>query len=272
MKNSLQNVQARQHQILDQLQNGELVYVRDLSRVLHVSEVTIRRDLQALENRGLVKRVFGGARLAAPAQDEAAPAPRPEGSLFSQNLLTRQMYRAAEKDLICRKVATLLEDDEIVFMNSGTTLLYLMRYIANKNLHVFTNNAAMALVDRPADVELTITGGEHFVRTQSMVGSIAKNTISKVIATSCILGVRGISATSGITTSLHQETEINNMMLHNCTGKHIVAAGPNKIGQCHNYITCDIQDIHILVTLSSADPEEIRKIADCGVQVIFADA
>ncbi len=275
MKNSLQNVQARQRQILERLQPGELLFVRDLSQDLQVSEVTIRRDLQALEKAGLVERVFGGARLLAPEKPEEAPEPPlPDvmHALYSRSLLARQARHGAEKDRICKRVAALLENDEIVFMNSGTTLLYLMRYVANKHLHIFTNNAALALVERPPDVELTITGGEHYVRTQSMVGSIAKETLSRVIATSCILGVNGISAGSGITTSLHQEREINNMMLQNCHGKHIVAAHPNKIGRSHCFITCPIQDIDILVTLSTANAEELRKIQDCGVQVIFADA
>ncbi|RHR08046.1 DeoR/GlpR transcriptional regulator [Pseudoflavonifractor sp. AF19-9AC] len=274
MKNSLQNVQARQQQILEQLQSGKLLYIRDLSRHFNVSEVTIRRDLNALEHTAQLKRVFGGVRMSQ--EPEELPNSEPElnlssPGLFSQRILTRQALHAEEKDLICKKVATLLENDEIVFMNSGTTVLYLLRYVANKHLHVFTNNAAIALVERPADVEMTITGGEHFVRTQSMVGSIAKDSLSRVIATSCILGVSGISAANGITTTLHQEREINNIMLHNCEGKHIVAADPSKIGRSHSFITCPIQDIDILVTLSTADEEEIRKIQDCGVQVIFAD-
>ena len=61
------------------------------------------------------------------------------------------------------------------------------------------------------------------------------------------------------------------MMLRQCSGKHIVAADPSKVGRCHSYITCDIHDIDILVTLSNADAEELRKIADAGIQVIFAD-
>ena len=275
MKNSLQNVQARQRQIVERLQSGETLFVRGLSEDLQVSEVTIRRDLQALEKGGLVERVFGGARLLPPDKKEAqameSSLPDFMNSLFSKSILTRQALHAVEKDLICQKVAGLLESDEIVFMNSGTTLLYLMRYVANKRLHVFTNNAALALIDRPADVELTITGGEHYVRTQSMVGSIVKDTLSRVIATSCVLGVSGISAASGITTSLHQEREINNMMLQNCEGKHIVAADPSKIGRSHSFITCPIQDIDILVTLSTANAEELRRIADCGVKIIFAD-
>ena len=174
MKNSLQNVQARQRQILERLQPGELLFVRDLSQDLQVSEVTIRRDLQALEKAGLVERVFGGARLLAPEKPEEAPEPPlPDvmHALYSRSLLARQARHGAEKDRICKRVAALLENDEIVFMNSGTTLLYLMQYVANKHLHIFTNNAALALVERPPDVELTITGGEHYVRTQSMVGS-----------------------------------------------------------------------------------------------------
>ena len=79
-----------------------------------------------------------------------------------------------------------------------------------------------------------------------------------------------ISAANGITTTLHQEREINNIMLHNCEGKLHCAADPSsKIGRSHSFITCPIQDIDILVTLSTADEEEIRKIQDCGVQVIL---
>ncbi len=91
----------------------------------------------------------------------------------------------------------------------------------------FPTTTAIALVERPADVEMTITGGEHFCHAVH-VGSIAKDSLSRVIATSCILVSAVISAANGITTTLHQEREINNIMLHNCEGKHIVAADPQQ--------------------------------------------
>ena len=269
MKNSLQNVDARRQKILDLLKENNTMYVHDLSRKLQVTEVTIRRDLDQLGAENKIERFHGGVKLA---PNPAVSTPIPESALtLSPGLIKRQQENAWQKDLICRRVAELLEPGELVFMNSGTTVLYLLNHIAGKNLSIFTNNAAMAMVDRPIDTELTITGGEHFLRPQSMVGAIAKNTLSQVIATKCILGVSGISVASGITTTLYQETEINNLMLKRCQGKRIVAADPSKINRSHRFITCDIHAIDILVTLSDADEEEIEKIQNSGVEVIFAD-
>lgn len=87
-----------------------------------------------------------------------------------------------QKHLIAKSVAELIGPGENEFINSGTTGLYLLNYIAGKNVRIVSNNAAIPLLNRSADSKLTITGGEHFVRTQSFVGPVAKSIITSAFA------------------------------------------------------------------------------------------
>ena len=89
-------------------------------------------------------------------------------------------------------------------------------------------------------------------------------------ATVCVLGVNGISAEDGITTSLYQETEINDAMLNRCRGKRIVAADSSKVGRTLNFISAPIDKIDMLVTTARADPAEIEKLKARGVEVLLS--
>lgn len=269
-------IKERQNQILQELAKEGTVYIVDLCKKCSVTDMTIRRDLSRLEEKGLLKRFHGGARQiavdASHTADRDMQARKRNPNPNMVNAISERITRnAVQKDSIAKKAAELIDSGEVIFLNSGTTGLYLLQYLEGKNVRIVSNNAAMALVDRPADTELTVTGGEHFTRTQSFVGPVAKNTLMNVVATKCLLSVNGISGANGITCSSLQETEINNLMIQRCRGKRIVIADGSKVGASFCFISCQISDIDILVTDRSADAEELERLRTCGVDVILAD-
>lgn len=259
MKNSALLVEERRNRILDILREEKKVKVAQLSSQMKVSEITIRRDLDLLEKENLVMRFHGGAQIL---EDPGSSLP-----IFNK----KQAANMAKKDCIGRKTAELIEDDDVVFMNSGTTVLCVLKYITSNNVRVITNNAMAPSVDCSSRVGVILTGGECGRDTKSLAGDFAMTTISKVYATKCILGANGISANAGITTSIHQETSINNMMLQRCVGKRIVVADSSKIGRSVDFVTADIDAIDCLVTDSEADPAEVRRLENLGIEVILVD-
>ncbi len=273
MKSTRREIETRRTELLNFLKKNGGSYLDELSRQFDVSAITIRRDIQALESTSRIRIESGEVMLVDdPLNSEKDGIYNPEiGGVFSRDLYDKQKMNQESKKLICRKVASFIADDETVFLNSSTTLLYLFQYLNRKNVHVFTNNVAMALIHRPYPIRLTLLGGENNDGTFSMTGNITQNTLSSIISTTTVLGVSGICSSRGLTTSLYEEMEINQLMLNNCKGKRIIAAGPEKIGQSHCFITGNLQDIDILVTMSSADPEELKLISASGVEIVFAD-
>lgn len=259
MKNSVAFVEERRSRILDILKNERNATVLRISNELRVSEITIRRDLDALAQSGRIIRFRGGARI--------APGMREHFPHFSD----KQSANMQKKDRIGKRAAELLADDDVVFMNSGTTVLSVLKHISRNNVRVITNNAMAPSVERGAKVSVILTGGECCPETQSLYGDFAMSNISKVYATKCILGANGIMANVGITTSIHQETTINNMMLSRCSGKRIVVADSSKIGRSVDFLSAEISLIDCLVTDSAADPVEVQRLENIGVEVILVD-
>lgn len=259
MKNSAVLVEERRSRVLDMLKAEKTATVARISEELNVSEITVRRDLELLAQSNLVVRFRGGARIGSGMLN---PMPR---------FADKQAVNMHKKEAIGRKAAELIADDDVVFMNSGTTVLCVLKHIARNNVRIITNNAMMPSVERPPKVSVILTGGECCPETQSMYGDFAMTNTSKVYATKCILGANGIMAGVGITTSIHQETTINSMMLNRCVGKRIVVADSSKIGRSVDFVSADINLIDCLVTDSDADLTEIRRLENVGIQVILVE-
>ncbi|MFK4996728.1 DeoR/GlpR family DNA-binding transcription regulator [Bacillus sp. N9] len=137
-----------------------------------------------------------------------------------------------EKMAIAKEVTKLLNSGDTIFLNSGSTSLAVLREMnaQNERVKVITNNALAPAVITNEQVELMVTGGEYRQSSKSLIGDLATHIFSKVFANKCILAVNGVSATHGVSTSVYQETLINEMMVEHCKGECIVVADGSKIG------------------------------------------
>ena len=254
MKSSRSTIQKRQDQIISYLQEHREADVNTLADLLEVSEITIRRDLDSITEKGLAERYFGGIRLvtseAAPASAEARPG-------ISDDV----------KEILAAKAAELIEAKDVVFINSSATAMRVLKYIKARAVVVVTNNAKM--IDQPHDpgLELILTGGEVYGNKQSLIGEFSLSTLSKIKATKCIIGVSGISIKGGITSEVLPETAINQMMLKRCNGSKIVVTDGSKIGRERNFSSGSILDITHLITDDSADPVELERFRSKGLVV-----
>lgn len=227
-----------------------------MSEIFQVSQVTIRRDLEYLESKGLISRYFGGAKILNAVAAEQEP---------------QLDVLMAKKHAIVKKAAEMLEDGDTIFMNSSSTALLILSHIRNKHVTIITNNANCLTVDRDPCVDLILTGGEIYGNKKSLVGVYALNAISKVACAKCIIGVSGISADGGITSSILPETAINYAMISNTKGPKIVVADSSKVGTIQNFHSCDLSSVTHLITDTDADENELSKIRKAGVEVILVD-
>ena len=143
MKQSRSVVNARREFILNELEKTGTVEVKDLAERLNVSYLTIRRDLQYLEDHKLLERFYGGARNG----DERLLKMQEKGILY---------YR----EKIAKFAASLIEDGDSIFINTSSTALGIVKYITAKNVTIITNNGNIISEKNPPNATVVLLGGE----------------------------------------------------------------------------------------------------------------
>ena len=256
MKNSLRNIENRRNEILAYINQHEFVDVEALTQCFSVSPVTIRKDLDQLAKDGLITRTYGGAeKLQAPAPETAAA---PEDEVTPLELTERSIARAA---------AEMIQDNDIVLVNSSLTASYVIEYLGNKRVTIVTNSLYVLERKRNPNTTLILTGGQVTEGRHSLTGMYTENTMTDIIGTKCIIGVRGISVASGITSQFPDEAAVNRLLIEHTSQQVIVVADSRKIGVRDSFASSDIRSVHHLITDSAASAADLAKIEKTGVTV-----
>ena len=247
----------RHRRILEVVRERHAVRVSTLSELLGVSEVTVRRDLEDLEHRGMLERTHGGAistqRLGAePAYLEASHSSAPE------------------KISIGRTAAEYVHAGDTVFLNGGTTTLQVFRHLQGVDVRVVTNHVGIASEAADRDIDLIVIGGEYRAPSNSCVGSFATQTLRGVFASRSLIGVEGLSIRSGLTTPAAPEAEVARVMIEQTQGPVIVVADSSKIGTIADFSIAPLDAITTLVTDPGLDDAYRDELDAVGVEVVIA--
>lgn len=256
MRNSSYMVSNRREEIFRRLQEQGTLFIDQLSQDLNVSEVTIRRDLNILEASGNIIRFHGGAKLSTP-------------NRYVSTMEEKLHLNIEEKILIAQKAAKFIHHDDMVFINTGSTVTYIPQHIESDNVTIITNNARLPICEYGQNITLHMTGGALDRKMMSLTGHLAIHALEQMYASVCLIGVNGITAENGITTSIYQEAEVNALMINRCQGKRIVVADSSKVGRALNFVTAPISSIDILITTTRANQECIRQLRESGVEVVL---
>lgn len=265
MKNSNANIRDRRAKIIRLLQNKPNISLEELAITFQVSQATIRRDLKHLKNRHIVSTNYSSTE-----------------NGFKKNILPEfdsdilYYSNTEEKELIAAKAAEMLLPGDVVYINSSSTALRIIKYIKSDYITIITNNMNSLFEQRAPNIKLILTGGEitHSDLHQSKIcttGHYAISTVKSILANVCILGVSGVSDAHGLSTAASDELAINREMINCCIGKVIVVADHRKIGFNHNYIFSPIDKVDCLITDHKSDPVEIEKLKKKGIEVIITD-
>lgn len=210
----------RHAQILAELERAGSVRVSDLVRLLGVSDMTVRRDLDMLQRHGLVKKVHGGATL------------RDDLTTDEPGFAAKSRRQLTEKAAIGARAASLVEAGSAVAISAGTTTHALARHLVSvPGLTVITNSLWVADVMHSSgrsDTTVLLTGG---MRTPSdaLVGPLAINALRTLHADVVFMGVHGMDAKAGFTTPNLMESETNRAMVA-CARRLVVVADSTKWG------------------------------------------
>ncbi|MEU1536289.1 DeoR/GlpR family DNA-binding transcription regulator [Streptomyces fagopyri] len=253
----------RRQLILEMVRANGAVSLRELARVVQTSEVTVRRDVRALEAEGLLDRRHGGAVL-------------PGGFTRESGFPQKSHLATAEKTAIADLAAGLVEEGEAIVVGAGTTTQELARRLARvPGLTVVTNSLLVAQALAHANrVEVVMTGGTLRGSNYALVGSGAEQSLQGLRVSRAFLSGSGLTAERGLSTSNMLSASVDRALVQ-AAGEVVVLADHTKLGTDTMFQTVPTDLITRLVTDEPPAHDdravtELQALADQGVQIAVA--
>ncbi|MCI6863032.1 MAG: DeoR/GlpR family DNA-binding transcription regulator [Anaerobiospirillum succiniciproducens] len=248
--------QERSEQILSYLKSHNLVTVEELVKVTSYSAATIRRELVKLDAEGKVYRVHGGVTL----------------SRFVQHQPTtteKQKQHHQEKVDIATAGSKLINPNQAIILDAGTTTLELAKLITSFTVRVITPDVHIALLlSEHQNIEVTITGGTLDWSSQSCVGHQAVDMLNRLHPDIAFLSCNAFDLKSGITAPTYEKAYIKSTMLNQAKHK-VLLADSSKFGKVQLFEVGKLTDIDTIITdkgLNQTVADEIRSI---GIELIL---
>jgi len=252
----------RANQILHAVLRNGTTSVDELVRVTGASPASVRRDLTRLEERGLVRRTHGGAKLAGQAQYQPFR--------FDSSFQERESRFAEEKRRIGMAAAELIGEHETVGITAGTTTTQVARCIRHRaGIQVVTNavNIGMELSNQPR-LNVTLVGGTlRWAGAFSLTGSIALEAVSGIFLDKVFIGATGIDPVHGATTIEADEAAIFRAFSRQAK-QTIVVADSSKIGMVSPSLICPTKQIRKVITDEGIDAAMLEAFRAAGVEVL----
>jgi len=258
---SRETQQQRIQFILTSLQETGSVVVEDLAEKLKVSVVTIRRDLDQLEQQGLLRRTHGGAVSIEPLFYEPFKKDR--------SFLDQVERQANEKRRIGRAAAAMITPGETIAITPGTTTAEIIRGLPlNSKITVVTNTANIAMeLSKRKDVNVFVTGGHLHGEWFSLVGPTAIRSLENMLIHTMFLGADGVDPKWGVSCYSSDEAELNAAMVR-LSRRHIAVVDHTKLNVVANYRICEIGILTTLITDTGATEEMVAPYQKLGVKVL----
>jgi DeoR family transcriptional regulator of aga operon len=252
-------VAERRHRIVELLREHGKVTVEALAARFATSAVTIRTDLAALEADGALERTHGGALLRREDDD--------------QPITVKQTLHHAEKVRIAKVAAGLIQDGETIILDSGTTTAEIAKQIRKLEVHsinVITNalNIASLLAEVPA-VRLIMPGGILRPESNSLSGHMAEAALANLQADRLFLGADGLDPEIGVMTPHLPEAQLNAKMIE-ISRQVIAVADSSKLMRRNISLIARVEQLHMLITDTGANPDVVAELQRRGVEVRLA--
>lgn len=242
-------VETRRRHLLDFINQRGFATLEDLVASLNVSESTVRRDLEVLDQAGAIKRTHGGAVCAGevrsmPAHDDRATT----------------MHR--EKVAIGQAAAALVRDGDTVLLDGGTTTLEVARALLGRPVQIVTNSLPIAQLAAPyKDTDLILIGGYVYPRTGVAMGPIAIASMQGIHVHKVMMGAGGIVA-EGVYNSNSLLVETERQMMQ-CGQEVLLLADHSKFGRLSLSRLCGLDEVQYLV-VDPGLPDEFRCLFDAA--------
>ena len=254
MKNNRKAVEERHMNILNMVREKEEVSVEALAGAFQISLMTVRRDLQYLENRGLLKRVHGGA----------VCLKKGSGPVTDAEWI--QLCRSRISEYAARFVSS----GDVIFLNGSMTALDMLHYVGDKKVRVYTNNCRAVGEQFPENVTIHLTGGE--VRGPVMIGEYVMRNLLAVSADKTFLGCAAVYEDGEFRYDIPTEIGINEAMIGKTEKDIYILADHSKILKRefreNVYGSCTYDHPLTLITDDAVSPAVVDRLRRTGMEVI----
>ena len=241
--------EERYEKILDMLEEDQYISATKLAKTLYVSLPTIRRDLAELSKRNQIIRSHGGAKKI---QDEHIVTP----------LNFRKTVNSSEKRKLCRSAAKLVNDNDIIFIDSSTTTLQMADFLSEKKgITVITNGIPLATMLVQKNIKTYCTGGEIFGNSLAHFGGFAEEFIQKFNIDVFFFSCHGVSEKGMLTDPSLPETQIRKVAI-NQSRKTVFLCDESKFSLSTSYNLVPIDTLDYVITNSSKVNEYLKSQQD----------
>jgi DeoR/GlpR family transcriptional regulator of sugar metabolism len=248
---------ARQHLIVQRLRESERLEVADLALELETSEVTVRRDLDALAAAGALRRVHGGA-VSLLLRGEELP------------FALREVESSAAKERIAALASDLIADGEAVILDSGTTGLAVARRFVGRRLTVVPLSLPAAhVLSGSAETTLKVPGGTSRFREGSLVGPMTEASLRSLRVDTAIISCCGVSLADGVTA--YDDVEAATKRAAMLSARRTILVGEAaKFVRTALAVVCPVADFDVLVTDDETPQDTLDEVRQAGVEVRVA--
>lgn len=246
--------ERRQH-VMRLLERDGRVLVSELSAQLGISPITIRKDLDYLESKGMVERTHGGALV-----------PQ-KTAMLDRSLKEKESQQTREKQRIAEVAAALVQEGQCVLLDSGTTTTAIARELRRfSSLTIVTNALNIAAELSDTNFDIILIGGNLRKNALSMVGPLAEDVLREIHADILFLGVDGFDVEAGITTPSVQEARVNRVMA-NVSRKVVAVCDSTKFSRRSLALIIPPSAVHEVITDSNIEETTKRTLESAGVKV-----
>ena len=249
--------EERRRAIVDFVNQNGRALVRELARKFGSSEITIRRDLEQLHERGQIYRTHGGA------------LPIRAGSESDRDLTQRELQHPREKLKIAAAAARMIKEGQSIILDSGSTTTAVARVLRDfKQLTVITNAINIAGELAGSRVDVILTGGMLRKNSYSLVGPIAEESLRRLKADVLFLGVDGFDTSSGVSTPNLLEAQLNRLMV-SIAARVVAVCDSSKFGRSSLSSIVPISDIHGVITDKQIPRSDLRALKKAGLEIVL---
>lgn len=250
--NNTMLIVERQQLLLDMLRQRKAAQLEELAREVGVSSSTVRRDLEALEQRGLIRRTHGGAVY----EEQRDLAGQPTAPLAAR------MTECVEGKLaIARYVDSIVQPQMTLLMDGGSTVIYAAKQITARPLQIVTNSLSVANIFADDEqVELLVVGGSLYGRTGVLIGPIATGCLAELHADLLLFSLGGIYGDAAFNFNLTM-VQVEQVMMQQAA-ESVMLMDSSKFGRKSLVRVCGLDEVSQIVTDSGVDPAWRQQLGD----------
>jgi DeoR/GlpR family transcriptional regulator of sugar metabolism len=249
--------EARKRMIFDILQKQGTVKVGELSRLLEVSQMTVRRDIQTMEIEGLLRRVHGGAAQIIHVFDE-------------KPFASREVERQDRKQAIAKLAISLIQEGESLFLDGSTSTAELAKLLPGREHLVITDSlSVLNYLSRRKGIELVVLGGALDKDGNTFDGILAAEGAKQIHVDCCVFSGKGFSL-DGVSNAEMVGVQVKQILIAQAM-RTILLADSSKFGQSGIIRICSWEEVDILVTDNHLPQEVQDSIRAAGIKVLAAE-